>query len=214
MVVQVPEYKVISVVGDSIANGFFDLGELGWVPRLVKALQKAKPQGFYVRNSAVSGDRTPDCLARFRSQVVSNPGDVLIIACGVNDLARWGGRDEPQSIAPPVCLKAWQDLLLEAKRVFNNRIYVAELLPVYEERIPARENDFGDQQFYRNDDIEAYNVRIKEMCTKHNVTFVSFKDALKEMDWNQCLTDDVHPNSEGHKLIADVMHHSLAKDLV
>lgn len=208
-----PDYKVISVIGDSIAAGYFDRTSSGWVNSIIKRLDKDIVDGIYTRNFAVPGHRTLDCLSMFRSQVVPLPGDALIIACGINDLARWGDRESVQSIAPSVCMEAWQALLTEAKRIFEH-IFVVEILPVYEERIPARENDFGDLQFYRNDDIDAYNKKIQKMCAKHQVSFISFKETLRQTDWNKCLFDDVHPNAEGHKIIADVMYQAVAKEML
>ncbi|MFH1158491.1 MAG: GDSL-type esterase/lipase family protein [Pseudomonadota bacterium] len=208
-----PDYKILSVIGDSIANGYFDLKNTGWVGRTVQKLQNDGPYGFYARNFAVSGDRIIDCLQRFRSQVVSNPGDCLIVACGVNDIARWGSRDSEYSLALSFRLECWEALLTEAKRVFS-RIYVSQILPVNEQKASVRTD--GSNQFYicSNDDISEYNGHLKNLCSKYSCDFVTYDDALKSVDWNGCLFDDVHPNEKGHELIAQRMYEILKKDFI
>jgi len=208
-----PDYKTFSVIGDSIANGYFDLKNTGWVGRTVQKLQNDKNYGFYARNFAVSGDRITDCLQRFRSQVVSNPGDCLIVTCGGNDIARWGSRNSEHSLSLSIRLECWDALLTEAKRVFS-KIYVSQLLPVNEQKVPARKDNYGMDQFYRNDDISEYNGHLKKLCSKYSCDFVTYDDALKSVDWNNCLYDDVHPNEKGHKLIAQRMYEVLKKDFI
>lgn len=208
-----PDYKTLSVIGDSIANGFYDSENTGWVGRTVQKLQNDKNYGFYVRNFAVSGDCINDCLQRFRSQVVSDPSDCLIIACGVNDIARWGSRKCEHTLSLSFRLKCWDALLTEAKRVFS-KIYVLQILPVNEQKGSVREDDYGMDQFYRNDDISGYNDHLKNLCSKYSCRFVPYDDLLKSVDWNDCLYDDVHPNEKGHELIAQRMYEILKKDFI
>lgn len=208
-----PDYKTISVLGDSIANGYFDLRNLGWPGRIIQKLQGDKPYGFYLRNFAVSGDRIHDCLQRFRSQVASNPGDALIIACGTNDIARWGERDTAQSLSLSVRLECWDALLTEARRIFE-KVYVSQLLPVNEQKVPARQDAYGQNQFYRNDDVAEYNGHLFAVCKKYECTFITYDDLLQNAVWNNCLYDDVHPNETGHELIAQRVYEFLKRDLL
>ena len=210
MVSRRDEYRTISVIGDSIANGYFDKGNLGWVTRLGQKLQQDKPGRIYIRNAAVSGDCTTDCLARLRSQVVSNPGDCLIIACGVNDLSRWGGRDASTSLSGEFCKEIWTYLLQEA-RYLCALVYVCQILPVDESEVPYRQNDLGFDHYYRNDDIDAYNAQIKKLSEQFGCPYIEFTDMLKGRDWNDYLFDEVHPNHEGHEFIAQTVY-SFVKD--
>lgn len=206
-------YKTISVLGASITNGYFDDEQLGWPYRVVQKLQQDRPHGFYIRNFAVSGDRIVNCLERFRSQVVSNPGDALIIACGTNDLARWGSREAPNSLSLSLRVETWVKLLTEAQRLFCN-IYVLSVLPVREDRVPARQNDEGEDQYYRNDDIAAYNATIKALCARFSCRFIDITATLDPKAWRDCLFDDVHPNAQGHALIADTVYAQIKGDLI
>ena len=208
-----PDYKILSVIGDSIANGYFDLKNTGWVGRTIQKLQNDKNYGFYARNFAVSGDRITDCLQRFRSQVVSNPGDCLIVECGVNDIARWDSRDSEHSLSLSFRLECWDALLTEAKRIFS-KIYVLQILPVNEQKRFIRDHDYELAWFYRNDDISEYNDHLRKLCLKYSCDFITYDDALKSVDWNSCLYDDVHPNEKGHELIAQRMYEVLKKDFI
>ena len=207
------QYKTISVIGDSIANGYFDLGMMGWVARTIQKLQADENYGIYARNFAVSGDRIIDCLHRFRSQVVSNPGDCLVIACGSNDIARWGTRESERSLSEAVRLETWDKLLTEARRIFT-KIYILQIMPVDESRIPIRQNIFGQNQYYRNDDIASYNELLKEIATRFDCQYVSFDDLLASVHWPDHLFDDIHPNEKGHELVATRMYDILKKDLL
>lgn len=208
-----PIYKTISVLGASITNGYFDSGNLGWVTRLGQKLQEDKPGQFFIRNFAVSGDRIPDCLARFRSQVLSNPGDCLIIACGSNDIARWGARDAPTSLSHEFRQEIWSSFLREAKQLFDF-VYVCQVLPVDESKVPARQNDQGLDQFYRNDDVDLYNDLIQKLCVQYDCSYINFSRALKDVDWNALLFDDVHPNKDGHAFISRFVYQAVNRDLL
>ena len=45
-----PAFKNILVLGDSIADGFYDDRGLGWVGRLEEKLHEKKPMGFGFQN--------------------------------------------------------------------------------------------------------------------------------------------------------------------
>jgi len=137
----------------------------------------------------------------------------LIVACGSNDVARWGGRESPPSLSLAFRMETWSKLIEEAKRIFD-LIYVCQVLPVDESKVPARKNEQGLDQFYRNDAINEYNSALKNLCSDHACRFVDFTAMLEANDWKACLFDDVHPNAEGHELISRRMFKELEAALL
>ena len=60
-------YKSIAVIGDSVANGYWDQPFEGWVARTVKKLSADRPYETGLANFAVDGDRVCDMYHRFCS---------------------------------------------------------------------------------------------------------------------------------------------------
>lgn len=196
------DYKTISVIGDSIAQGYFDQGHVGWVGRLLTKLQNSQPYGWYVRNFAVSGDQTVDCLFRLRVNVASNPGDVLIVACGVNDLIRYQNPDSAPQVGPDVCAYRWRQLLTEAKRL-GGQIVVVGMIPVDEDKQTTESSQAETGFLYNfNSDIQAYNAQIKSLCDRFGVPFVPLFDGMVAAGHAAMLHDSSHPNEIGHEWMA------------
>lgn len=193
--------KSIAVLGDSIANGCSDEEGLGWIPRLSLLLNADNPNGYFFRNQAVPADRIYDVKYRLFGAIERNP-DVLFIAVGVNDTQIFGNKENSMALSREVRCDLWRELLAFSKKNVPN-IFVFGLLPANEARVPARFNDNGSPQIYRNDYISEYNKEIGRYCAEFGIQFVDFFDRFLSIGYTEFLADDVHPNAKGHKLIAE-----------
>ena len=207
------DYKIIAVLGDSVADGYYDGCGKGWVGRLEEKLHAVKPCGVGFNNFAVSGDRICDVWHRLGGMVMKNEAEILLIAVGVNDTYRFGGRDAAPCMSMELRRHYWHKTLMLAKRLIP-QIYVFGLLPVNEAKIPARTDDFGTPMFYRNDDIEAYNGQIESWCKNLGVSFISFHERFKNAGYAALLDDDVHPDTKGHELISEWAFEELRDSLL
>lgn len=191
-------YKEITLIGDSIASGFWDTeGEGGWYGRLEKSLARRFPAKFAFENLAHSGDRTFDLYHRLHGEVLTRRPDTLIISGGVNDLIRWNDPDEPTDLSRGVRLELWEHILTTIKANDIQAIVVG-ILPCVEERMPAS-GIYGRSLYYKNEDIQHYDHFLKEMCEESDVPYLELFDTWINLPLEDYYQDASHPNSLGHE---------------
>lgn len=194
-------YRVICALGDSITDGYWDEEGLGWFGRLTMKLGKAYPYQFGFNNIAVSGDTTADVLRRLRQEAPSRDPDILLIACGVNDVVRYDRKDNVAEVTADERQKLWRELLAEAKSLTGD-VVVLSILPVDEAGMPS--NGPGGRLYWNlNDDIKAYNKELKQWCEEAAVPFIDVNKTWQAHDVAGLLHDPTHPNTKGHQLVCD-----------
>ncbi len=67
--------KNISVVGDSIAHGYYDEQDLGWFARLGKIILSSHSGEYVFNNMSQSGDNIADTVHRVKFEVLSRQFD-------------------------------------------------------------------------------------------------------------------------------------------
>jgi lysophospholipase L1-like esterase len=202
-------YKVITALGDSITNGYWDETFQGWFGRLSAKISAEHPQSFGFNNLSCDGDRIFDAFHRFATEGLTRfEPDVLIIAIGVNDLLRVPNSDSPTDVSEHLRVEYWNRLLDLAQKNVKN-IVVLDILPVREELIPY-DDENGNKFWWHNSDIVEYNEIIAKICADHKIPFVRRYDEWTTRDLSKYYADDVHPNGAGHQLIADEVYEALA----
>lgn len=199
--------KSIAVLGDSITNGYYDEKGLGWISRLSAHLNEDKPNGYFFRNYAASGDCIYDIKYKLFPSIEKWP-DILFIMVGVNDTQMYDNQNAPMALSREIRRELWYDLFRFAKKLVP-QVYVFGLLPVDEAKVPARSNEWGSPQFYRNDLIKEYHLNIQEWCKEFDVPFIDLFDKFMKAVHVDLLADDVHPNSKGHELLAQLAYEAL-----
>lgn len=195
----------VLVFGDSITQGFWDI-DGGWVSRLRKAYdQKAIEAGDYdqptIFNLGVSGNSSDDVLARFgnETKVRANEELAFIFAIGVNDARTKAGVNFSDVER---YRKNLSEILSQARR-YSGRILFVGLTPCVEARSnPVSWGDTG----YTNARIKAFDDALKEFCEQNSVSFVEVLEPFQEAEAKtELLPDSLHPNDEGHQLIASIV---------
>ncbi len=195
----------LCLLGDSIGQGYGDATGLGWFGRLAQKLAAERPGLFVCHSASMSGDTVLDSLHRLAAEVAQREADYLLIAVGVNDVVRRPAADSPTSLAPETSRLAWDTLLRRARQVCSS-VLVVGCAPVLEGRFPA---DWvpGSPIYYRNADIRAYNAAVRALCAAHGVPYC---DVLPAFDKRPDLfADGVHPNADGHAVLADQVYAAL-----
>ena len=189
--------KLIGIIGDSIAHGFFDDKDLGWVARLSKLLIQNTKEEFIFSNMSQFGDNIADAYHRALSEVSSREFNLLIVSIGANDIRRRYDSNLELDFSFGARQMYWQKLLDFLQKT-GAKIVVTDLLPVIETR-------YGESATLtsKNADIEEYNRQIKELCAEQNITFFFRYEEWKNRDLAALYQDALHPNSAGHQLIAD-----------
>jgi len=195
----------VLVFGDSITQGFWDV-EGGWVSRLRKAYdQKAIETDDYdqptIFNMGVSGDSSDDVLARFdnETKVRANEELAFVFAIGVNDARTKAGVNFSDVER---YRKNLTEIVTQAQQ-YSDKILFVGLTPCVEARSnPVSWGDTG----YTNTRIKEFDSTLKEFCEQNNLSFVEiFEPFAKAESENELLPDSLHPNDNGHQLIADIV---------
>ena len=207
-------YKTIGVLGDSIANGYWDTeGKGGWFGRLSQKLALVNPLGWGFHNMSMDGDRISDIYHRFVSECLSRDIDILFIAVGTNDTVRSPKPDSNMDISEHLRTEYWNKLLELAKNNVKN-IIVLDILPVREEMFPTK-GWFNAKIYEFNKDKQEYNNLLRKLCKAKKVPFLELYGNIKKLDLSKYYRDPSHPNAKGHQLIADEIYKFLkAKKLV
>lgn len=190
--------------GDSITQGFWDT-EGGWVQRLrkhydisvVKNLRASKGYPSFF-NLGISGDTTTNLLKRVRyeTEFRKSPAKdmAVLIAIGTNDDAL-----ENHSI-----IEGNLEAIIEILNpLADNIILVGNTACDERETRPV----FWADMHYTNADLRATEQIIETTAKRHDKKFVPvFEHFKQELDSGRnLLADGLHPNNEGHQLIADLV---------
>lgn len=203
-----PDFKNILVLGDSISDGFYDSEGLGWVGRLEKLLHADRPMGYGFQNFSLSGDRTVDALYKLAGFLTRENSDYLFLAIGTNDIFHYASSDAPISIDIHLRHRYWESIFRLAKP-FVSKIVVFGLIPVNEEENGKFTDGLGVKLYSFNKDVVDYNRALKEWVEQAGAIFINFYDRFEEIGTLKLLQDDSHPNTEGHRLMAQWAYEDL-----
>lgn len=195
----------ILIFGDSITQGFWDV-EGGWVARIRKSYdQKAVDTDDYdqptIFNLGVSGNSSDGVLARFENETKVRATEELafVFAIGVNDARTKSGENysSPNRYA--------QNLgeIVKLAKLYSNKILFVGLTPCVEERSnPVSWGDTG----YTNSRIKEFDDTLRQFCEENQISFVEIYEPFGKAEAEtELLPDSLHPNNEGHQLIANLV---------
>ncbi|KHD89022.1 MAG: lipase [Bdellovibrio sp. ArHS] len=180
--------KKLIVLGDSLTEGYGVAKDAAYPALLEKKLHEAGKKEWSVVNSGVSGSTTASAISRMKWLFKSKPEAVLLVL-GANDGLRGLKIEDSQ--------KHLSDAIEYANaqkvRVILGGLYMPPNYGV------------------------AYTDKFKKMyeslAKKYKVTFIPF--VLDKVAGNPKynLADGIHPNEEGHKIIADNIFQVLKGEL-
>ncbi len=205
----------ILVFGDSIAYGAGDEKEGGWVNRLRKVLDEESFTSFdfyhLVYNLAVSGDSSDDLLERFEFETIQRLKEgediIFIFAVGINDSQFIHSQNSLRCLPPEFKNNIKKFIKLAEK--FSSKIIFVGLTPVDEAKtspIP-----WNSDKSYKNEYIKKYDEMIKSVCLENKIYFIEIFDEMIKSDYKDLLADGLHPNSEGHQKIFELVGDFLAE---
>nr|BFD58193.1 hypothetical protein CKG001_03000 [Bdellovibrio sp. CKG001]BFD61623.1 hypothetical protein BdHM001_03040 [Bdellovibrio sp. HM001]BFD65424.1 hypothetical protein HAGR004_04460 [Bdellovibrio sp. HAGR004] len=170
--------KKLVVLGDSLTEGYGVAKEAAFPAVLEKKLHEAGKKEWTVINAGVSGSTTASGISRMKWVFKSKP-DAVILALGANDgLRGLKIADSEKHLAQAIEYAQGQKV-----KVILGGLYMPP--------------NYG----------KAYTDQFKKMyetlAKKYKVTFIPF--ILDKVAGNPKynLADGIHPNEEGHKIIAD-----------
>lgn len=180
--------KKLIVLGDSLTEGYGVAKEAAFPALLEAKIKKDLKLSYQVVNAGVSGSTTASAMGRLKWIAKQKP-DLILLALGANDGLRGLKLEESE--------KNLSQALSWAK---ENKIKII-LGGLY---MPP---NYG----------AAYTAQFKKMYSslaqQHKVPLVPFILDKVAGDPRYNLPDGIHPNEEGHKIIAETIFKSIKGEL-
>lgn len=184
------------------------------------ALLESALAGASVINAGVPGDTTAESARRFEKDVLARKPDLVIIQFGIND-AMVDVWKRPPATAPRVAPEAYRrnlDAFVSALRRGGARVILMTPNPL--RWTPALKKRYGRKP-YDPDDADGLNVVlsryaaiVRGVARDHSVPVVDVYGAFAKhgsqagRSVDDLLLDGMHPGSEGHRIIADLLLHA------
>ena len=188
-------------LGDSLTFGLRVPHSQAW-PRLV-----SRETGMEVQNLGISGDTTGGMLARLQnltgmlSHGATENMPVLLILGGSNDIF-YAGTD--------TVAKANIGAMIHQAMAAHMMPVVGIPLPIVPEDAPKNWGKIAD--FHKAaEQIDGYSRWLKDFCAAFGVPYVDFRQDFLAADGTvrrELFVDGLHPNTQGHTLMAHRLLHS------
>lgn len=172
--------KKLVVLGDSITEGYGVAKEAAFPALLEKKLSQAGKSEWVVVNAGVSGSTTASALPRMKWLLKSKPTpDLVLLVLGANDgLRGLKVEDSTKNLAEAIEYANKQNV-----RVILGGVYMPP--------------NYGKSY------TEQFKNMFETLAKKYKLTLIPF--ILDKVAGNSKfnLADGIHPNEEGHKIIAE-----------
>ncbi|MBS3144067.1 hypothetical protein J4208_00625 [Candidatus Woesearchaeota archaeon] len=214
---------LIFAFGTSTTYGAWDV-EGGWVQRLRKYLdqqQLANLDLYYViYNLGVSGDTSQDILERFtfeteqRTKLQDEQEDIIFLfSVGVND-SMFDNKTKKHQIPLNTYVKNISALIQQAKKYTSlSKIFFLGSKPVDDTKVDPIPWKAGCS--YLTTAVELYDANCAEVCKKNKIPFIDIYIPFKQQrNYSKLLLDGVHPTTEGHKFIFELVKDFLVQQKV
>ena len=195
--------KTFLFQGDSITDCCRfrdDINSLGMGYPLVTAANIGAefPQKFKFINKGISGNRIVDVYARIKCDIINLKPDYMSILIGINDV--WHELGDQNGVDAPKFEKIYSMLIEEIKEELPEiKIFILEPFVMTG---PAT----ADNIDYFVSETKLRAEAAKRIAEKYGLTFVPLQEKFDELCkiapasyWTH---DGVHPNAEGHGVIA------------
>lgn len=172
--------KKLVVLGDSITEGYGVAKSAAYPTLLEKKLHEAGKKEWTVVNSGVSGSTTASGLSRMKWLFKSKP-DAVLLVLGAND----GLRGLKVEASQKNLADAIEYAQAQKVKVILGGLYMP----------PNYGKDYTDQ----------FKKMYSDLAAKYKVTLIPFILDKVGGDPKYNLADGIHPNEEGHKIIAETI---------
>ncbi len=181
--------------GDSITGAYYHTGgQRAWCDMLGLAVQRVYPQArLEMVNAGISGNTTAAGLARIETDVIAKRPHLVVVMFGMNDVARLPLDDFVANLST----------IIRRSQAAGAAVILCTPNAVYENsgRPMAK--------------LAELSQRVRKLAKEQNLSLADCfaeTSALQERDhlaWMLGMSDEIHPNMNGHRLMAEVMAHTL-----
>lgn len=182
-------------LGDSVTGIYYHSGGRRAYPEMLSlALQAAYPQTpVTVVNAGISGNTTADGLSRLQADVLEQRPDLVTVMFGLNDITRVPLDEVRANLGQIIdrCRAAGAEVLL----CTPNSVLDTPSRPITK--------------------LVEYCNLLREVALQRQAPVCDIYaayEALREREplaWRLLLSDEIHPNMDGHKLSAETLYRTL-----
>lgn len=180
--------KKLVILGDSITEGQGVSKESAF-PFLLEQKIKAAGKNWFVVNAGISGSTTASAAGRLKWMLQSQKPDLLILILGANDGLRG----------------------LKVQESKKNLSKVIEILQ--KEKVKVILGGIYMPPNYGKEYTTSFQKVFTDLAKEFKIPLIPFilKDVAGNSKYNQA--DGIHPNEEGHKIIATTIYTALKDQL-
>jgi lysophospholipase L1-like esterase len=164
-----------------------------------------RPEFFNGRpyiNRGIGGQTTPQMLIRFRADVVALKPKVVVLLCGINDIAGNTGPSTLEMIEDNIAS------MTEIALANNIKVVLSSVLPAYD--FPWRPNmEPAPKVMALNKWIKAYAAQKKVVYLDYFSAMVDERNGMKSIYH----TDEVHPNKAGYAAMEPLAEQAIKQAL-
>jgi sialidase-1 len=214
-----PMRAAIVMFGDSTTAARPGAVDKVYARRVQEALSAAGDKDeIAVINAGVAGDTTEEARARFRQHVLDLHPRLVVIQFGLNDSAIdvW---KNPPATAPRVSLDRYGENLrwmIDAARKNGVKVVLMTTNPVrwtakLKQLYGKPPYDPADAEGFDRPQLLAYNDAVRKIAREVDAPLVDVYAAYHEWEktsgrpMGALLADGMHPNDDGHKLVAKML---------
>ena len=164
-------------------------------------------------NLGISGDSTNEVLERFEDELSKRfrEDQELLVAfeVGINDSMYINAEKEFRT--PKKKFKENLEELIKLARKYTEKIVFLGLSPAVDDILDPI--PWHTAATYKTEYIKEFDGVIKNTCKENNLLFIDTFTSFAGKDYQKLLTPDgIHPNSEGHKFIFEIVKNELEKN--
>ena len=207
----------INVLGDSITEGFSASDEKHSFVYLLSELTNSLVNNYGVCNSGIARRIIPNDDPRrmmfFASRVkdMDHSANYVFVFGGTNDYGRGAAKIGKESDHTPETFCGGLNCLIDELLKYYKREQIIFILPLYREEenlsIPDEEGKPGHP-------LQYYRDLIEKIVSFNKIKVLDIKDKFGKAENNPLLADGLHPNDEGHRLIATLLADYINKELL
>lgn len=186
----------IVCLGDSVTGVYYHTGgRRAYTDMLKLALEQGFPGvEFTAINAGVSGNTTVDALARLEKDVISHKPDLVTIMFGLNDMTRVSKEDYRANLKSIIarCREAGAEVVL------------------------CTPNSVTDTPDRPTSKLLEYAAVVREVAESEKVTLADCYNAFEAIrakaarSWDFLMSDEIHPNMDGHRELAQTIAYAVA----
>ena len=172
---------------------------------ITEGWKRASPEFFSTKpyvNRGISGQTAPQMLIRFHQDVVNLKPKVVVMLCGINDIAGNTGPSTLEMIEDNIAAMA------EIAKANKIRVVLSSVLPAFD--FPWKPNMEPANK------VIALNAWIKEYASKNGLTYVDYFTPMKDERNGlpkSLANDGIHPTKEGYAIMEPLVEKAIAQAL-